>query len=47
MQLTKAIFLHVFSPFKAQKYIYFVNKIQIHFYIFSFEKEDSKHLSYL
>lgn len=29
MQLTKAAFLHVFSSFKAQKHICFVNKIQI------------------
>jgi len=28
MQLTKAVFLLVFSPFKAQKYVWIVNKIQ-------------------
>ena len=38
MQLTKAVFWLVFSPFKAQKHVRFVNKIQIHFYVFSFEK---------
>ncbi len=47
MQLTKVVFLLVFSTFKAQKHLYFVNKIQIRFYVFSFEKEDSKHLTYL
>ena len=38
MQLTKAVLQLVFSPFKAQKHLCIVNKIQTNSRIFSFEK---------